>query len=138
MENDKLNRIFQLQRVLIEELVKVDDVHLPVDVTSQNGQKLCREVVLRATEELHEALTMLKLWKNHKHVADNVDFDHNAFLEEIVDSLHYIFELLIFVDIGAEQLFQAYRRKHQINMERVKDKLQRMKVEVENENEDDC
>lgn len=125
MENDKLNRIFQLQRLLIEDLVRVDDVHWPVDLSTREGQKLCREVVLRSTEELHEALQHLKQWKQHKHI-DNHEFDHDAFLEEIVDSLHYIFELLIFVDIGAEQLYQAYRQKHLINMDRVRDKIRRM------------
>jgi len=127
---DKLNLIFELQRTLMERLVKIDpDVAWPVDITSTAGQKICREVTLRSTEELHEALQHLKKWKSHKHV-DDYDFDHDAFLEEIVDSLHYIFELLILVDIGAEELFQAFHNKHQINLDRVKDKIQRIKLDV--------
>lgn len=126
---DKLNQIFELQRDLMQELAKVDDISWPVNIASKSGQKLCREITLRATEELHESLQLMRKWKTHKHV-DDYDFDHAAFLEEIVDSLHYIFELLILVDIGAEELFQAFHTKHLVNMDRVKDKIQRIKLNV--------
>lgn len=125
---DDLTHLFVMQERLMEQLALVhDDFKWPIDISEKSSQVLCRDVTLRATEELHEALQHLKKWKDHK-VVDDYEFEHDAFLEEIVDALHYIVELMILVGVKPGNLHDAFEKKHEINMERVSKKIESLKV----------
>lgn len=120
---DNLEHLFSMQEKLMTRLAEVyPDFTWPIDISEKSSQVLCRDVTLRATEELHEALQHLKKWKDHK-VVDDYQFDHDAFLEEIVDSLHYIFELMILVGIAPDELHDAFEKKHLTNLDRVETKI---------------
>ena len=118
---DKLKNLFMMQERLMKRLRSVDPVEVPewpIDLADRKSQRACRDFALRATEELFEAILMLKRWKGHR-VIDQAEIDRQAFTEEIVDSLHYIIEVMILTGVSEDQLYDAFVKKHEINMQRI-------------------
>lgn len=115
-----MRSMFKMQEVLIEQLRDVDPIPaLPIDMSHRDSQLFCRDIVVRAVEELFEALTHLKRWKRHRPLQGEPP-DMSMFLEEVVDCMHYIVELLIVTGIKPEQLHDAFIAKHRINMKRAR------------------
>lgn len=119
--NTDLEHVFNLQECLMrryrdENVCQMPD--WPVDIGAKVNQQACREAGLKAVEEFFEALQHLKNWKPHRKTLVP-EFDRAAFLEEIVDSLHYQFELLLFVGISAPELVEAYEMKNAKNHRRL-------------------
>jgi len=94
---------------------------LPLDLKTKESQQFCRDLALRGVEEMFEALQHLKNWKPHRMTEFNEDPDREEFLEEIVDALNYFFSLLIAAGFDEKDLFEAYEKKHQIIMNRLKE-----------------
>jgi NTP pyrophosphatase (non-canonical NTP hydrolase) len=94
---------------------------LPLDLKTKESQQFCRDLALRGVEEMFEALQHLKNWKPHRMTEFNEDPDRDEFLEEIVDALNYFFSLLIAAGFDEKDLFEAYEKKHQIIMNRLKE-----------------
>ena len=120
-ERDRLDHIFQLQEQLMQRYKSLGTTNMPdwpVDITAKKNQQACREAGLKSVEELFEALGQLKNWKPHRKTSVT-EFDRSAFLEEIVDSLHYMFELLIFIGVDSQELVDAYIAKNAKNHKRL-------------------
>jgi dimeric dUTPase (all-alpha-NTP-PPase superfamily) len=119
---DRLEELFYLQEQLMLEYKKkkADDLPVwPVDITDKASQRFCRDITLRSVEELFEALAHLKNWKKHKKTEVKT-FNRNEFLEEIVDSVHYLLELLVLCGITSDELYSAYCNKNKINQDRLR------------------
>jgi dimeric dUTPase (all-alpha-NTP-PPase superfamily) len=76
-----------------------------------------KEMVLATENELHEALreTPWKSWSQSMH------FDRDAFRDELVDAFHFFMNLLLSADITADEFFNAYLRKNNVNHGRIDD-----------------
>jgi len=119
---DRLEELFYLQEQLMLEYKKkkADDLPAwPVDLLDKKSQQFCRDITLRCVEELFEGLAHLKNWKKHKKTITS-EFNRNEFLEEIVDSVHYLLELLILSGVKPDELYNAYKIKNKINLDRLK------------------
>jgi dimeric dUTPase (all-alpha-NTP-PPase superfamily) len=90
----------------------------PVDLNSKGGQKLLKEITHECQHELFEANQHLKNSKAHR-VTDVNEFDREAYLEELVDSLHYYIEIAIASGVTPDELFNAYMKKGYINVNRI-------------------
>jgi len=120
-----LAKMFLLRQNFINEM---RDYHpnsypetLPLDISQKESQQFCRDLALRGVEEMFEALQHLKNWKPHRVTEFKEGPDKDEFLEEIVDALNYFFSLLIVSGFNEEDLFNAYEKKHDVIMKRLKD-----------------
>jgi hypothetical protein len=118
---DRLDSLFAMQTKLMTHLRETDPAEVPewpIDLSDRKAQRACRDFALRATEELFEAVLMLKKWKGHR-VIDQNQLDRDGFIEEIVDALHYVIEVLILTGVSSSDLHSAFVKKHAINMQRI-------------------
>lgn len=90
----------------------------PVDIASKPGQRFCKGVAHEAMGELFEAVQELKNSKGHR-ATDVQEFDRDHYIEELVDSLHYFMELVIASGVTADELYDAYMKKGDINTQRI-------------------
>ena len=120
---DKLDKMFEAQEAFMHALVKLgkDDLPAswPIDMEKKKSQRLCRDIILRAVEEAFEALRPLKNWKPHRET-ELKEFDKEEVLEEVVDSLKYMFEFCILVGFTHEELFEAFMKKDAILHEHIR------------------
>ena len=113
---DKLEEIFKDRESFMEMIkAKFEDTYpsWPVDLSSKNSQKVCRETALKGVEEMFEALQHLKIWKPHKKTEVD-EFDREEFLEEIVDAFNYFLSILVLTGVTSEELFATYVKKDDI------------------------
>ena len=123
-KKDRLDQIFQMRHDFMSRMLEVmphAQPNFPVDVTTKESQQYCRDLALRGVEEMFEALQHLKNWKPHRMTEFNEAPDREEFLEEIVDALNYFFSLLIVSGFDDKDLCEAYEKKHEIIMNRLKE-----------------
>ena len=72
-------------------------------------------------EEVFEALQHFKNWKPHRQTED-VDFDREKFLEEMVDSFNYFISLMVALGFTAEDLHRVYVEKDRVIHSRINQK----------------
>lgn len=74
-----------------------------------------REVILCATDELHEVLAEVnwKPWKQSRGIKDVA-----AYREEVADVMHFILDLYLAAGLTGEDIYQDYVAKHNINIDR--------------------
>lgn len=121
---DKLDKIFELREEFMNEVNKYANVYpegWPLELSEKSSQQQIREVTLRGVEEIFEALQLLKNTKDHKKTDDPV-VDREHFLEEFVDAQNYFISLLILSGYSVDDFFDAYIRKHNIIINRIKNK----------------
>jgi len=77
-----------------------------------------RDVVLCATDELHEVLAEVnwKPWKDKRGIKDMA-----AFREEMADVLHFILDLYLAAGLNGRDIVADYVAKHYKNLERTTD-----------------
>ncbi len=115
---DKLDRMFQLQKEFMELLVLNDKMpEYPVDMTSKPGQRLIKETMFNMCEELFEASFTLKNRTHRMTDARLIDMDH--YREELGDAFAYFMEVLILSGVSPEELFIEYVRKNAIVKQRL-------------------
>lgn len=117
---DMLDDIFLRQHAFMGMLKEHDILpEWPVDLTTKPGQRLIKEFIFNAIEELAEASFTLKN-KAHK-VSDDrkVDIDH--FKEELGDALAYFVEICILAGFTADEIHKEYLRKNLIVQKRLGD-----------------
>lgn len=122
MAEDKLKIMFRMREEFMRLLNQKKPGSYPawpIDVREKENQQALRETTLRGVEELFEAMAHLKNWKTHRGDG-TTHFDHDEFLEELVDALNYFFAVLVLLDIDADDLFKAYLLKHKKIVERLK------------------
>lgn len=77
-----------------------------------------REVVLCATDELHEVLAEVH-WKPWK---DSVGIKNiHAYREELADVLHFVLDLYLAAGLTGEDIINDYMAKHDVNITRTTD-----------------
>lgn len=116
---DRLKEMFAQQESfmrLLQETRGFPD--FPVDLASKAGQKLLKNISYECADELHEARQHLKN-KDHRATLIN-QIDRQEYVEELVDALHYFFEIVLASGISEDELFEAYIEKGRINEERIK------------------
>lgn len=106
---DKLDKIFEKQRELDNEIIKLRNIgEIPRDQWIQKE-------ILAIISELAEVMQEInwKWWKNEKEVnEDNVK-------EEIIDVLHFFMSLCIKAGFkDGQEIYDRYMSKHQENLNR--------------------
>jgi len=91
----------------------------PVDVSSKAGQKFLKGITHECMHELFEANLLLKNSKDHR-VTNVSEFNREDYVEELVDALHYFFEIAISSGVSMDELYGAYMKKGRINIDRIK------------------
>lgn len=121
--NDRLEEIFQLREEFMQSIVdKLPGYYpeWPIDVSKKQSQTVLRDSVLRGVEEIFEALGHLKNSKPHRET-EITQFEKEEFLEEIVDAYNYFFTTLVLLGISSDDFHKAYKRKHNIILDRLKE-----------------
>jgi dimeric dUTPase (all-alpha-NTP-PPase superfamily) len=89
----------------------------PYDLSGDDLVEFVRWNVLAATDELHEALNVLSGWKPWSD-AEPAIADRDAYVEELVDVMHFVGNLLLAAGVTDRELEQAYDEKARKNAER--------------------
>jgi hypothetical protein len=117
---DKLQEMWEQQKQFMELLRQQRDFPpFPVDPTSKSGQKLLKGITHECMHELFEANQTLKNSKDHR-ATDVKEFDREHYVEELVDALHYFFEIAILSGITLDELHDSYMKKGETNVNRIK------------------
>ena len=117
--SDKLKEMWDQQSSFMKLLQqKRNFPEFPVDPTSKSGQKFLKGITHECMHELFEANQALKNSKDHRETDVN-DFDREHYLEELVDALHYFFEIAILSGITVDDLHEAYMKKGHVNIQRI-------------------
>jgi hypothetical protein len=90
----------------------------PVDLKSKSGQKFLKSITHECMGELFEANQELKNSKGHR-ATEVVEINRDAYVEELVDSLHFFFEIVIASGVTLEELYASYMRKGEVNVARI-------------------
>lgn len=103
-----LDLIFERQSMLQRESFGVD----PHRMDEETRNQYIRDMVLAATDELHEALAEVgwKPWATSRHL------NRDAFVGELVDVLHFLVNLWLAAGATAEEVEQRYMDKANRNM----------------------
>lgn len=111
--SDRLDRAFALQREFMDMLVEHDRFpEFPVDLTTKPGQRFIKECVWNLVEELAEASFTLK---NRMHrLSDDAALDFDHYREELGDAFAFFIEICHLSGIGADDLFEEFRRKNAV------------------------
>ena len=90
----------------------------PVDIVSKKGQQFLDTIFFHMMKEMFEAGQHLRNAKSHR-ITEIQELDREAYVEELVDALHLFFEICIASGLSMDELFQAYMKKGNINVERI-------------------
>ena len=112
---DKLDYIFNMQKFLMKKY----GFKGPINIDTKKGQNKIREVMFFMVHEVFEASEWMKMKPWRKTI---VKTDIKAFLEEIVDVLHFYVELCIYLGIDSNKLTGMYKEKAYKNLERLKNR----------------
>ena len=117
---DKLEEMYS-QQYEFNSLLRDERNHpdFPLDLTQKKNQQLLKNLAHECMHELFEANILLKNSKNHR-VTEFKEFDREAYKEELVDALHYLFGIVIYSGISVNELHEAYMKKGLTNVQRVK------------------
>lgn len=124
-DNDLLRDIFRRQEALMREYQErtPDGIpEWPIDLDLPESQRFCRDTMSKCMDEMFEAKHHLKRAKEHRSIAIR-RLDCNAFLEEMVDGLHFFVETLVLMGVDADKLHAAYLRKNAKNLQRIDDEF---------------
>lgn len=117
--SDRLEQMFGTQEAFMHLLQeKRGFPQFPMDLTSKNAQKEIKKCSFDAMGELFEAVQHLKNSKDHR-ATDVPDLDRDAYVEELIDCLHYFIEIAILSGVTSEELFSAYIKKGETNVTRI-------------------
>jgi len=116
---DKLQEMWSQQEKFMQLLqLRRNFPEFPVDMTTKSGQKFLKGITHECMHELFEANLLLKNSKDHR-ATDVSEFSREDYVEELVDALHYFFEIAISSGVSMQELHEAYMKKGQININRI-------------------
>lgn len=116
---DKLEKMWDQQEKFMRLLqTRRNFPEFPVDMTTKSGQKFLKGITHECMHELFEANLLLKNSKDHR-ATDVSEFSREEYVEELVDALHYFFEIAISSGVSMDELHEAYIKKGQINIDRI-------------------
>ena len=90
----------------------------PADITSKIGQQFLEGISFHIMKELFESIQHLRNAKNHR-ITEFKEVDKKAYLEELVDVQHLLFEQLIASGITLDEYREAYISKGNVNVKRI-------------------
>ena len=116
---DRLLEMWQQQHEFMKLLqIKRNFPDFPVDINSKSGQKFLKSITHECMGELFEANQELKNSKGHRET-EIPEIDRDAYVEELADSLHYFFEIVIASGVSIDELYEVYMKKGNINVKRI-------------------
>ena len=118
---DKLEELFKLQGELNKK-IGIDTLSVP------EGKK--PEWILNYSRALSQEIAELTDSVPWKWWAKYQTFDKQNARVEVVDMFHFLISLAQVLDMSAKDVFDAYQRKHKVNLER-----QNSGYKVKNEND---
>jgi hypothetical protein len=119
--DDRLAKMWQQQLEFMSLLQRKRGFpEFPVDINSKTGQKFLKSITHECMGELFEANQELKNSKSHR-ASEFPEIDRSAYVEELVDSLHYFFEIVIASGVSVDELYDSYIKKGEINAKRIED-----------------
>lgn len=113
MTNNLLSDMFAAQKIVEEQWGRLVDPTNPEHVS-----QYVREVVLCASDELHEVLAEVhwKPWKQSRGIKDMA-----AYREELADLMHFVIDLYLAGGLTAQDMYMDYMSKHDENVRRRSD-----------------
>lgn len=90
----------------------------PLDLSKKSDQKFIKNITHECMHELFEANQKLSNSKDHRATEVN-DLNRDEYVEELIDSLHYFFEIAILSGVSMDELFRAYMQKGRVNRDRI-------------------
>lgn len=122
-QTDRLAEMFRLQEEFMRALQKKCPHDLPaawpIDASDKTSQRVCRDIIHRANEELYEVLKNFKNWKLHR--PGDTDVSMDDVLEESIDVMKYLFEYLILVGFSADDVYKMFVKKDEIIHKRLEE-----------------
>ena len=112
-----LSWMFNRQATVIQKLKEIENFpDYPLDINDRGNQVLVKDLLYRTIEELSEAyaerLSLLQsLSANNPEGVEEKVVKYN---EEIVDALHFIIELCLFINIDDQAIFQYFSQPDMI------------------------
>ena len=105
-----LHLIFDRQLKLQKESFGVD----PDDLSDEERIEFIKNMVLAATDELHEALNEVgwKPWASSRHI------NRDAYVGELIDVMHFLVNLFLAVGATADEVETRYQMKADKNARR--------------------
>lgn len=110
---DRLEEMLKLQ----EQLQIKYSGSSPRFFDDEDSVAFIRTMVLATEDELHEALRETP-WKPWSKRTEWTNDEQDRFMDELVDAWHFFMNLMLAVDMNAEELFKRYLRKNGINHDR--------------------
>jgi uncharacterized protein (DUF2344 family) len=117
--SDRLQVMWEQQEKFMQLLrQKRSFPEFPVDIQSKDGQKFLKDITHECMHELFEANVELKNSKSHR-ATEIKEIDRQSYITELIDSLHYFFEIAIASGITLDELYAAYIDKGNTNTQRI-------------------
>ena len=128
---DKLDRIFQGQKELMEKYKPIAEDHYSKifkqpslfsdeawaggehNLHTKEGNYLIRDMLNSASQEIGEVIQTMKNWKSWKSTEMPTDTEH--FKEEMIDVLHFFIEACILAGFTPSELYDLYFKKNEVN-----------------------
>src|SRR5574342_484603 len=119
MDENQLKSMWDQQEEFMHLLQQERDwPEFPVDITSKKGQQFLDSIMFHMMKEMFESGLHLQNVKSHRKT-EIKEINRDAFIEELCDALHLFYELCIAAGISRDELFCAYMRKGEINVNRI-------------------
>lgn len=108
-EPDKLNELFRLQKQLNQRIGVDTD-----DMTDAERQRWLLNYCRAMSQEIAELTDCVpwKWWAKYQ------TFDRQNARVEIVDLFHFLISAAQVLELSADDIFDAYTKKHRVNLER--------------------
>jgi len=118
--DDKFEKMWNQQEEFMKLLVKSRGFpQFPVDVTTKESQQFIDGIIHHTMKELFEAGQHLKNSKAHR-ATENKEFHREEYKVELADALHLLYEICIVSGITQDELYEAYMKKGETNVDRIK------------------
>jgi hypothetical protein len=110
---DRLSKLLEAQRELQLHAKPLNRDPSKITDPEERAQFI-KDMVLALEDELHEALGEVgwKPWAESRHV------NRDAYMGELIDAFHFFMNLMLVVDMTADELFLGYMEKRQRNKAR--------------------
>lgn len=115
---DKLDTIFEKQRVLAQNFIPLGRLFASQEFDAERQQYIASYIQLLQEEavELLRECPARKFWRKSVQVKPvNV----SALKEELVDVMHIVVAISLICGVSAEELYELYVTKNEINLARV-------------------
>ena len=116
IDDESMDRLEHMLKLQTELQIRYTGDH-PALLQGDAQKDYIRTMVLACTDELHEALREIP-WKPWSKRTEWTNDEQDRFKDELVDAWHFMMNLMLAVDMNAEELFKRYLRKNGINHDR--------------------